>query len=60
MSARPEKKSPPAQPAAKKCQTCKGSGEVTRPVRVGRKRRVVGEQNGLCLGCLGSGEAPTN
>lgn len=52
------KKRAPAMPAAKECPTCKGTGEVARTVRVGRKRRVVGEQNGLCLGCLGSGEAP--
>lgn len=50
----------PGKPAAKECPACKGTGEVTRPVRVGRKRRVVGEQNGLCLGCLGSGEAPSD
>ncbi|MGW0531549.1 hypothetical protein [Streptomyces sp. NPDC003032] len=54
------KKRAPAKPAAKECPTCKGTGEVARPVRVGRKRRVVGEQNGMCLGCLGSGEAPTD
>ncbi|MFJ7337897.1 hypothetical protein ACIQUU_32200 [Streptomyces sp. NPDC101116] len=45
------------QPA--KCPTCKGSGEVSRTVRVGRKRRTVGRQTGLCLTCLGSGQAPT-
>ncbi|MEU4997045.1 hypothetical protein [Streptomyces sp. NPDC021622] len=48
------------EPAVKECPTCKGTGEVPRPVRVGRKRRPVGEQNGLCLGCLGSGQAPTD
>ncbi|WNC01869.1 hypothetical protein Q2K21_29520 [Streptomyces sp. CGMCC 4.7035] len=41
------------------CETCKGAGEVSRTVRVGRKHRVVGQQTGLCLTCLGSGEAPT-
>ncbi|MDI3387054.1 hypothetical protein QIS99_12720 [Streptomyces sp. B-S-A8] len=46
------RKAPPA-----KCPTCKGSGEVARAVRVGRKRRSVGQQTGLCLACLGSGEA---
>ncbi|MFC8436199.1 hypothetical protein [Streptomyces sp. NPDC057253] len=45
----------PAEPA--KCQTCKGSGEVSRTVHVGRKRRPVGRQTGICLACLGSGEA---
>lgn len=51
------KKAAPAKPAEKECPACKGTGEVARAVRVGRKRRLVGEQNGLCLGCLGSGEA---
>lgn len=41
----------------KKCATCKGSGEVATTVRVGRKRRAVGQQSGLCLTCLGPGEA---
>ncbi|MFJ3667747.1 hypothetical protein ACIPSE_14970 [Streptomyces sp. NPDC090106] len=40
-----------------KCPACKGTGEVSRTVRVGRKRRAAGEQTGLCLACLGSGEA---
>ncbi|WP_020119588.1 hypothetical protein [Streptomyces canus] len=44
-----------AEPA--KCPTCKGSGEVSRTVHVGRKRRPVGQQTGICLTCLGSGEA---
>jgi DnaJ-class molecular chaperone len=48
----------PAEPA--KCPTCKGSGEVSRTVRVGRKHRTVGRQTGICLTCLGSGEAPQN
>lgn len=42
------------------CPVCKGTGEVSRTVRVGRKRRVVGKQTGLCLNCLGSGEAPAD
>ncbi|MEV6502677.1 hypothetical protein [Streptomyces prunicolor] len=41
-----------------KCSVCHGSGEVSRTVHVGRKRRAVGQQTGLCLNCLGSGEAP--
>ncbi|WP_372350199.1 hypothetical protein [Streptomyces sp. KL116D] len=46
-------------PAAKKCGTCKGSGEIFIPVRVGgRKQRTTDDQQtGLCLACLGSGEA---
>ncbi|WP_198535610.1 hypothetical protein [Streptomyces caatingaensis] len=47
-------------PEPPKCPTCKGTGEVSRTVRVGRKRRTVGQQTGLCLTCLGSGEAPTD
>ncbi|MDH6452888.1 MULTISPECIES: hypothetical protein [unclassified Streptomyces] len=49
---------PKPEPAP--CRTCKGSGEVSRTVRVGRKQRPVGQQTGLCLACLGSGEAPTD
>jgi DnaJ-class molecular chaperone len=48
------------KPEPAQCQTCKGSGEVSRAVRVGRKQRMVGQQTGLCLACLGSGEAPTD
>ncbi|QKZ20127.1 hypothetical protein [Streptomyces chartreusis] len=44
----------------KPCAPCKGTGEVSRPVRVGRKRQYAGEQSGICLGCLGSGEIPAN
>ncbi|MET7696744.1 hypothetical protein [Streptomyces sp. NPDC005485] len=48
-------------PAAKQCTTCLGSGEVSIPVKVGRKRRITeNQQTGLCLTCLGSGEAPTD
>ncbi|MBC9714634.1 hypothetical protein H9Y04_18920 [Streptomyces sp. TRM66268-LWL] len=46
-------------PAAKKCRPCKGTGEVSRPVVVGRKRRTVGHQTGMCLNCFGTGQAPT-
>ncbi|MFK0105188.1 hypothetical protein [Streptomyces sp. NPDC091217] len=49
---------PQDQPAP--CPVCKGSGEVSRTVEVGRKRRTVGKQTGFCLNCLGSGEAPTD
>ncbi|MER7578197.1 hypothetical protein [Streptomyces sp. NPDC126514] len=49
-----------ADPKPAKCPICQGSGEVSRTVRVGRKRRTVGRQTGLCLACLGSGEAPTD
>ncbi|MEU0859268.1 hypothetical protein ABZ352_28170 [Streptomyces griseofuscus] len=43
---------------AKDCPVCQGTGEVARTVRVGRKRRAVGEQSGLCLNCLGTGADP--
>ncbi|WP_329457894.1 hypothetical protein [Streptomyces sp. NBC_01497] len=46
----------PAEPSA--CTSCKGSGQVARTVRVGRRQRVVGQQEGLCLTCLGSGLDP--
>ncbi|WP_030597051.1 hypothetical protein [Streptomyces fulvoviolaceus] len=49
---------PKPEPAP--CPTCKGTGEVSRTVHVGRKRRMVGQQTGLCLACLGSGQAPTD
>ncbi len=47
----------PSKPRPTSCPTCKGTGEVSRTVRVGRKRRAVGEQSGICLTCLGSGQA---
>ncbi|MGP3636847.1 hypothetical protein ACTU45_26410 [Streptomyces sp. 24-1644] len=40
------------------CQPCGGNGTVAATVRVGRKRRPVGQQDGLCLNCLGSGTNP--
>lgn len=46
----------PAEPVP--CQPCGGSGNVAITVRVGRKRRPVGQQDGLCLNCLGSGTDP--
>jgi hypothetical protein len=54
MAAR--KKTPPAPPAAPApCSVCKGTGTVAVPVRVGRSRRVIGSQDGMCLSCLGTG-----
>ncbi|MFD8728436.1 hypothetical protein [Streptomyces sp. NPDC059258] len=46
----------PVEPAS--CQPCGGTGNVAITVRVGRKRRAVGQQDGLCLNCLGSGTDP--
>jgi DnaJ-class molecular chaperone len=42
------------------CPVCDGTGETSRAVRVGRKRRVAGHQSGLCLNCFGTGTAPTS
>ncbi|MGW6013986.1 hypothetical protein [Streptomyces sp. NPDC055210] len=44
-------------PELPKCGPCNGTGEVPRAVRVGRKHRLVGQQSGICLSCLGTGEA---
>ncbi|MFF9039551.1 hypothetical protein ACF090_29250 [Streptomyces sp. NPDC014892] len=58
MAARKTTKKPPA--IAAPCEPCKGTGEVSRTVRVGRKQRTVGQQTGLCLNCLGAGEIPAD
>ncbi|MFF6808368.1 hypothetical protein ACFZAG_00495 [Streptomyces sp. NPDC012403] len=47
-------------PPAKPCPACEGTGEVSRSVHVGRKRRVAGQQTGICLSCLGAGEIPAD
>ncbi|MEW2569669.1 hypothetical protein [Streptomyces sp. NPDC047070] len=51
---------PSVKPSVEPCSPCGGTGEVSRTVRVGRKQRVVGQQAGICLNCLGSGEAPSD
>ncbi|WP_306320522.1 MULTISPECIES: hypothetical protein [unclassified Streptomyces] len=58
----PRRKKPTSAPAEPvKCSVCKGSGEVSVSVRVGRKRETTdAQQTGLCLACLGSGEAARN
>ncbi|MFD8338932.1 hypothetical protein ACFV42_40755 [Streptomyces solisilvae] len=44
--------------APAKCPTCKGSGETTTEIRLGRGRRKTGHhQTGLCPDCFGSGLA---
>ncbi|MFJ3435703.1 hypothetical protein ACIPMU_19390 [Streptomyces cyaneofuscatus] len=48
----------PAPVELPSCQPCGGSGNVAITVRVGRKRRPVGQQDGLCLNCLGEGTDP--
>ncbi|MFI6561872.1 hypothetical protein [Streptomyces sp. NPDC050534] len=42
-----------------KCPDCDGHGEITEAVKVGtRKGRLTGDhQTGLCLTCLGTGQA---
>ncbi|MFJ7237987.1 hypothetical protein ACIQWB_12705 [Streptomyces olivaceus] len=50
----------PVKPATTPCPPCKGTGEVSRPVRVGRERRLVGQQAGMCLNCFGAGEIPAD
>ncbi|MGW6099021.1 hypothetical protein ACWFRK_32790 [Streptomyces sp. NPDC055157] len=50
------KESVSAEPA--KCRPCGGTGTVAAMVRVGRKRRPVGQQDGLCLNCFGTGTDP--
>ncbi|NUS54050.1 MAG: hypothetical protein HOV66_04190 [Streptomycetaceae bacterium] len=54
------RKSAPVKPA--KCPDCDGHGEITEAVKVGaRKGRITDHrQTGLCLTCLGTGEAPTD
>lgn len=42
----------------KPCPVCKSEGEVSVPVRVGRKGREVGRQLGWCLACEGTGLDP--
>ncbi|MFG3530705.1 hypothetical protein ACGF8B_28825 [Streptomyces sp. NPDC047917] len=40
------------------CIPCGGTGNVPTTVRVGRKHRPVGQQDGLCLNCFGTGTDP--
>ncbi|MGW2656755.1 hypothetical protein ACWC1D_24245 [Streptomyces sp. NPDC001478] len=47
---------PVVEPAV--CKPCGGTGNVPTTVRVGRKRRPVGQQDGLCLNCFGTGTDP--
>ncbi|MBT2424808.1 hypothetical protein J7F02_03620 [Streptomyces sp. ISL-112] len=51
-------KNPTPVPVEPACQPCGGTGNVAITVRVGRKRRPVGQQDGLCLNCLGEGTDP--
>ncbi|MGW6207501.1 hypothetical protein ACWF9B_28185 [Streptomyces sp. NPDC055089] len=50
--------SPPPAAEPGDCKPCGGTGNVPTTVRVGRKRRPVGQQDGLCLNCFGSGTDP--
>ncbi|WNI18706.1 hypothetical protein [Actinacidiphila sp. ITFR-21] len=48
----------PAAPATPPpCEPCDGTGQVAVTVRVGRRHRVVGSQEGMCLACFGTGTA---
>ncbi|MFD5780786.1 hypothetical protein [Streptomyces sp. NPDC126933] len=58
ITPRTASKTAPARPAA--CEVCKGSGQVSVTVRVGRRHRPVGEQDGFCLACFGTGTAAGN
>jgi len=51
-----KKTSPPpaAPPQPQPCPTCKGTGTVTDTIRVGRRRRTVGQQDGICPTCFGT------
>ncbi|QKZ19903.1 hypothetical protein [Streptomyces chartreusis] len=60
MAAKKARKAPAPVLEPAECLTCKGTGEVSRTVRVGRKQRSVGRQTGICLACLGSGETATD
>lgn len=50
-----------ATPEPPKCPDCEGTGEISETVQVGsRKKRATDDrQTGLCLTCLGTGDAPT-
>lgn len=56
MAARKIAATKPAPAELIPCKACKGTGEVSRTVYVGRKRRPAGEQTGMCLSCYGAGE----
>jgi hypothetical protein len=58
-TAAPRPAKTPAAPAEPpKCGPRKGTGQVAVPVMVGRSHRQVGQQEGTCLACWGTGEAP--
>ncbi|MFF4508627.1 hypothetical protein [Streptomyces sp. NPDC001401] len=50
------------KPELATCPDCEGHGEISEAVKVGtRKGRLTDHrQAGLCLTCLGTGEAPTD
>ena len=51
------RKRPARKPAAPvPCEPCEGTGLVSKPIRVGRRQRNVGSQQGACLACWGTGE----
>jgi DnaJ-class molecular chaperone len=54
-TARPAKPAAVAEPVPEECPTCKGTGTVAVTVHVGRRHRIVGQQDGMCLACFGTG-----
>jgi len=50
-------KTPPV-PVPVPCEPCQGTGLVSKTVRVGRRHRNVGDQQGACLTCWGTGQTP--
>lgn len=55
MAARRPAKPKAVPEAPPPCLACKGTGTVAVTVRVGHRHRVVGQQDGMCLNCFGTG-----
>ncbi|WP_042408856.1 hypothetical protein [Streptacidiphilus carbonis] len=48
---------PALAPEPARCEPCEGTGLVPKTVRVGQRHRNVGDQQGACLTCWGTGIA---
>ena len=48
---------PAPAPEPVPCEPCEGTGLVAKTVRVGRRHRNVGDQQGACLACWGTGQS---